>query len=882
MRAVRVWLSRLLDIFTGGQRDRAVREEIQQHLDLLTEEHMRRGLSRAEAELAARKSFGGVDQVVATYRDQRGWPRLGRLVQDAGFAWRQLWRDRRFTAAAVIVLGLGVGVSHLFFTLTYAHTLRGLPIPAVDRVLYVSTATQQGPAQGLSYQEFIDLRASQQAFVDLAAFTNTPITLGGEGEVPDRLDAAYTTGSGFSLAGVTAVHGRLFTPDDERKGAAPVLVLTERVWTNRYGRHPDVLGHVVLVGGTPVTIVGVVPDASGMPSAAAVFLPLVQQPGLVDTPRGSRALRVFGRVRDGAPLADAVAEVLAIGTQWESAFPQSNRGIRLVAVPIDQQYGAPLAGWLPFLLAGMVVVAVASANVGNLMLTRGAQRARELAIRTALGASRGRVVRQLLMESALIAAVACGLGFVISRAGLVAQQNRVPENALPYWINYSMDAVTLVAAPAITVATAVVFALIPAFAASRTDVVLVLKDGSRGDTGRRGTGRAATAFLAVELALAIVLLTQVGRNVNPFGRDVPTDRLLDDRRVFTGALTMAPGDANDPTVRRAFFDSVVDRMAKLPGVTAVSLASHLPLGGASSRRLALAARPLGSGETAPSVLSVQVSPAYFDALDLPLKGGRAFRVDEASATHGPVIVNERLAQLHFPGADPIGQRIALMPESAAAAQPEWRTIVGVVPDVRQRDLPQAQPVAYLPLAASPPASVWLLVRSPASATSLAGPVREALRQLDPGVPLSNPRTLAMATRDLTWVGRVSASFASIVCIATFVLATVGLYAVVAHRAAQRRRECGLRMVLGARTGALVRLVTGQVRTALLLGLVLGLLGAAAWDRAFSPASQSAVRMVDPLVLAVAVGVLALAVGLGCALPIRRAVSVSPADVLRDE
>jgi len=556
--------------------------------------------------------------------------------------------------------------------------------------------------------------------------------------------------------------------------------------------------------------------------------------------------------------------------------------------------GAPFAGWLPFLLAGLIVVAVASANVGNLMLTRGTQRARELAIRTALGASRGRVVRQLLMESALIGGVACALGFVISRAGVAANRNGIPENLLPYWINYSVDAVTLAGLPAIALVTAAVFALIPAYAASRTDVVSVLKDGGRADTGRRGAGRAATAFLAVELALAILLLAQVGApSISSLGNDVPTDRLLEDRRVFTGALTMAPGSGVELDARRAFFQEIVDTMSALPGVTSVALASHLPLSGAASRRLHVADRPLGSGDAAPSVLSVDVSPGYFDALNLPLTRGRWFRADEARAETGPVIINERLASLHFPGSDPIGKRIAVVSESAevnrrpaeqtrgAAAPPEWRTIVGVVADLRQRAVPEVQPIAYLPFGAAPPASVWLLVRSSSDAASLAAPVREALRQLDPGVPLSNPRTLAMATRDLTWANRVSARFASIVCIATFVLATVGLYAVVAHRAAQRRREFGLRVVLGARTSTLVRLVTGNVQTAVWIGLVLGLAGAMAWDRAFSPARQT-LRVIDPLVLAVVVGALAVAVALGCAVPIRRAVGMSPADVLREE
>ena len=883
MTSIRVMLSRLMDILVRGRRERRVQEEVQHHLDHLADEYMRRGLSNHDAVMAARKSFGGVDQVLADYRDQRGWPWLDRVVQDARFAVRQVARDGGFTATAVVVLGLGIGVSHLFFNLTYAHTMRSLPIPSVDRVLFLSTAAQQGQAQGLSYPEFIDLRATQRTFVDLAAFANVPITLGGDGEVPDRVDAAYATGSGFALVGVSAVHGRLFTTEDERAGALPVLVLTERIWRDRYARHPDVLGRTALVGGVPATIVGVVSDASGFPSAAAVFLPLIQQPGITAATRDSRGLRVFGRLNAHVPITDAAEELVAFGTRWEAAFPATNRGIRVVAVPIDERYGGVLQGWLPFMLAGLIVVSVASANVGNLLLTRGASRARELAIRTALGASRGRVVRQLLMESALISGGACVVGFLVSRAGLAAYRGGVPENVLPYWIHYSMDGVVTTALPLLAVATAAVFALVPAYIVSRTEVVSALKEGGRTGTGRRGAGWAATAFLAVELALTVVLLTQVGAaTVNSFAHDVPSDRLLDDTRVLTGALTLPVASTATPEWRSQFLDRVLARMATLPGVAAVSLISHLPLGGASGRRLHLAERPLGAGDAAPLIGTVDIDADYFAAIGLSVTRGRPFAADEARAEAKTIIVNERLASLHFSGVEPVGQRIAVLSDGAATAAPEWRTIVGVVPDVRQRPVPEVQPIAYLPMGTTSPGAVWLLVRSTIDAGDLAGPVREALRQLDPNVPLSNPRTLAAATRDLTWNNRISARLATVVCLATFILATVGLYAVVAHRAAQRRREFGLRVALGARAPALVRLVTGHVQAAVLLGLLLGLAGAIAWDRAFAPARQTALRVADPLVLAVALCVLALVVGLGCALPIRRAVGVSPADVLRQE
>lgn len=881
MRAVRVMVSRWLDVFVGQQRDRRVREEVEQHLDLLTDDFMRQGLSPAEAALAARKAFGGVDQVLAQYRDQRGWPWLGRLLQDGAFAARQLTRDGAFTATAVAVLGLGIGVSHLFFTLTYAHTMHSLPIPAVDRVLYLSTAGQQGQSLGLSYPEFRDLE-SVRAFSDLAGFTNTQVTLGGEGEVPDRVDAAYATASGFRIAGATARLGRLFAADDERTGAPTVVLLTERVWRDRYAMDPAVPGRRALVGGVPATIVGVVADASGFPSAAAVFLPLAQQPGLTATPRDGRGLRVFGRLHDQAGPGDAVAEVAAVSAAWEAAYPASNRGIRMVAVPIDERYNGPVQGWLPFMLAGLIVVAVASANVGNLLLTRGAARAREVAIRTALGASRGRVARQLLIESTFIGVAACAVGFLVSRTALAAYGSGVPAGVLPYWIDYAVDRVVAIALLVISLATVVVCALVPAFVVSRTEVVSVLKDGGRADTGRASSGWGATAFLGLELALAVVLLTQVGAaTVNSLAHDVPTDRLLYDTRVLTGALSV-PVVAGAPTgARREYVDAVLARTATLPGVTAASLSSHLPLGGAAVRRLHLSGRPMGAGEAAPLVGALEVTAGYFDVIGMPLARGRAFAATDHGGGSMTVIINERLARLHFPAVDPVGQRIAVVAEATTTAEPEWRTIVGVVGDLRQRPLPDVQPLAYLPMGAAP-ASAWLLVRAGTDAAPLTGPVREVLRQLDPNLPLSNPRTLAAATRDLTWAGRVSARLATMVCLATFLLATVGLYAVVAHRAAQRRREFGLRVVLGARAPALIALVTGHVRVAVLIGLAGGVAGAIAWDRTFSPVRQTALRVADPLVLAVALGVLALVVALGCAVPVRRAIGISPAEALREE
>ena len=431
MRAFHTMLSRAIDFLVRRRRDARLDEEIQAHLALLAAEFEDKGLSPAEASLAARRAFGGVDQVTYAYRARRGWPGLDALVQDCRFAWRLLRRDVRYSATIAAVLGLGIGVSHLFFTLTYAHTVRGLPMPDVEDVLDVSTLDTQGTTRGVSYADFADLRRVQTGFQDLAAFANAPVGLAEPDRAAERVDAAYTTAAAFAQSRVTAVLGRVLTEHDEEPGRPPVAVIAERLWRQRFAGDQAVLGRVVEVGERPVTIVGVVSDESGFPSAAALWLPLAHMPGLVTTSRAARTLRVFGRTRDGSSEATVRAEVESIGERLAEAYPDTNRNMRWRVVPIDERFLSSRAGWLPFMLAGAIVIAVAAVNVANLMLVRTARRVREFAIRTSLGATRGRLVRQLLIESCTVATLAAAVGLAVSRFGVWMHERGIPEQVMP-------------------------------------------------------------------------------------------------------------------------------------------------------------------------------------------------------------------------------------------------------------------------------------------------------------------------------------------------------------------------------------------------------------------------------------------------------------------
>jgi predicted permease len=874
-----VWLARVLDLVLRSRREARLDEEIAAHLAALQSEHETRGLSPQDAALAARRAFGGPDRVKAQVRDVRGWPWLESLRQDVSFAMRRLARDRALSVPLVLVLSLGIGVSHLFFTLTYAYTMRGLPIAGVDRVFAIWTVAPDGTEAGVSHAELLDLRAAQHTFARVAAYTTAPITLGDEGRAPDRLDATYTTASGFEIAGVRAVTGRVLSEDDDRQGAPLAVVLTERVWQTRYQRDASVVGRQVLVNGAAATVVGIAPDASGFPTASAVFLPVWASPAAGESRRDMRTLRVFARLAEGKTAGDIAAAIEPLTAALTAALPVGTPAVRLAIAPINTRFfGGRIRGWLPFITAGVIVIAVASSNAGNLLLAGARARAREVAVRTAMGASRGRIVRQLLVESLVAGAIAAAIGFAISRLGVRGYEAQIPAGSMPYWFDHSIDPMVFAAVWLLALAAVILFAVAPALYASRTAVIAVLTDGGRADTGRRRGHAGGTLFLAVQLGLALILVAQVG--VATLLQDDPlaTDPLLDDNRVLTGTLTLPAASYDAIDERRAFQARVEERLRAIPGMVDVAWASGVPVEGSGEQVLAI--EGVQEGATPRRAFGVDIDPGYFRLLGAALVRGRGFSDRDGLSGERVVIVNQRLATLYFPGEDAIGRRVALRARTVQGPD-AWATIVGIAADIRHRPgAPAAVPIVYTPIAASAPATTVLFARR-STAVASAGDVREALREVDASVPLYRVRTLAAATRDATWVARMSATLANTVTLSAFVLATFGLFAVVSHRTAVLYREIGLRMALGASRVRIVRLVIGSVQSALTAGLLLGGLGVLAWNRAFAPPAADGTAP-SSLTLVAVFGALAATAILGGLVPTWRAVRASPAEALRRE
>jgi len=880
---MRTFISRMLDVVFRRRREDRLSDELQAHLDLIADDYVAQGMSPADARLAARKAFGGVDQMKMRYRDQRGLPIVDALMQDVRFAIRVLTRDRGFALTAILVLGVGLGVNNMFFTLVYAHKFRGVDINGVERVMHISTFDDRGTNRLTSLPEFTDLQSATTSFSGLAAYANGVATVGDEGRAPDRFTAAYVTANAFPLLGLAPSLGRLPSADADRPGGETVVLLGSDAWRQRYGSDPQILGRSVLVNGSPATVVGIIPERSGFPSTASVWLPIGQLPDLKPD-RSARTLNVIGRLRDGASEEAARSETETIFGRFEAAYPASNRNVRARVVPLNVRLLGSLDGWMPFIWAGTIVILVACANAANLMMARAVHRAPEIAIRTSLGASRARIVGQLLIEALVIAGAAAGVGAIISMAGVRAVQTGIPDGAIPYWNASTMDRVVFGGLVALSLATTVVFGLIPALHASRTDVNRTLKDGGRASTAG-GIGVLTGAFLSVELALAMILLAQVAVASYIASRPLPTDTKINTAEIVTAAVTLPAAAYGSAQQRNDYFVRLEDRLKARAEVVGVSRATVLPGGGTGPRRLEVRGREQQEGEPAPTVLTIEISPHYFETLALSVLKGRDFTPLDGRPGNTAAIVNERFAQVFLKGSDAIGVQLAVTAATAPAnAEPQWVTVVGLAPNLRQQGaggVEQETPVVYVPIDVAAPATSALLVRHGVDPERAADVVRSEAQAVDPNVPLYSMRTLERAVREAQWNRHMSAVLADTVTWMSVLLAVVGLYAVTAQRVTLKTREIGLRMALGARSTQIARAVITGLRVPLVAGLLLGTAGSMVWDGAYASGLAGVYASAPPTLLKIA-GFIVVLVVVSCSIPLRRATRMNPIAALRHD
>ncbi len=878
---MRVWLTRVAAVLFRRRREDRLSSEIEQHLSQLADDFKRDGLSDADARLAARRQFGNVDAVRIAHREQRGWRILDTIAQDVRFALRVLARERGFAVTAMLVLGVGLGVNNLFFTLVYSFKFRGVPIEQVERVMSISTFDDRGSNRAISVPEFDELRRRQTSFQGLAGYVNGVVTIGDRDRTPDRFDATYVAAGAFELLGIAPSMGRLPSAAEDRPGQAPVVLLGAEAWRLRYANDPQILGRTVLVNGSPATVIGIVPDRSGFPSTANVWLPLGQWPNWKDD-RSARSLLVVGRLRDGVTVEAARSEIESIYGGFESTYPDTNRNLRARVVTLNEQLLGALDGWWQFIMAGIIVILVACANVANLMLARALNRAPEIAIRASLGASRARVIVQLLIEAGFIALGGAVIGALVSLAGVRAIDAGIPDGILPYWFVDTMDLTVFAALGGLALVTVIIFGLVPALHASRTDVNQTLKNAGRGATITPGMRIWTGGFLTVQLALAMILFAQVAVASYIANQDIPTDANISTTDIVTGSITLPAASYPTADRRREFFVRLEERLRARSEIVASSRATLLPGDQSGSRRLHVRGQELPPGAPTPAVLTIETAPGYLETLALGVLRGRDFTALDGIGGTPVAIVNERFAEVFLGGADPIDAEVAVSPANQAPpAQPQWLRVVGVAPTIRQLSAGAQSPVLYIPITASAPATSSFMVRHRVDPEAAAAVLRAEAHAVDPDVPLYRMRTLKQAVRDAQWNRHTSAVLADTVTYMSVLLAIVGLYAVTAQRVTLKTREIGLRMALGAGAWQLGSVIIGGLRVPLLLGLLLGTAGSMGWDDAFSSGVAGVYASAPPTLLKVA-GFLTLVVIISCAIPVRRAITMNPTTALRHD
>jgi putative ABC transport system permease protein len=834
--------------------------ELRDHFERQVADGLRQGLDEDEARRRARLQFGGIEQVKEDCRDARGTRWAENLWHDLRFALRSLRKSPAFTAAAVCTLALGIGANAAIFSVVNAVFLRPLPYRDPSRLMW-ATEYQPKSNQTIVYTpEYAAWKEQNRTFDYLEGFgTTTGMNLSVAGQPAMRVDVANVTPGFFPMVGVAPHMGRQFSPEESQ---AAVAIVSDSFWRASLDADPAVLGHTVTLNGKSWTIVGVMPPGFVYPDApsAAVWLPGAVPPGTSDPSGGMHFVQgVVGRLKPGVTAEQARADLSVIARRMDNLYPKPWFGMHLAAtvrvVPLQQQLGGNSRAAL-LVLTGAVafILLIACANVANLFLTRAVARAREISIRTAIGASRGRLVQLLLTESLALGAMGGALGMVLLFWGRTALTFLIPREISP---DIPIDWHVVVFAVACALTAGMLFGLAPAVAASRIRL---------STTGRHGS-RIRGGLVVCQLALSLILLTGAGLLLRSFVVLFTSQPGFDPHQVLTASVSLSPPNLYGPRQQIAFAARVVASLESIPGVEYAAVSNQPPFGTFNAIGSGLHAE--GQEETAVTVVFTRATANYFTALRVPLIAGRAFRAGDGDVA----ILNQTLARVLFPNRDPVGQRIAVN------AKDPLLTVVGVVADTRHRALDdKIWPELFQPFEWKPSPFLTLVIRSAADVTSA---VRSAVQAIDPNQPLFRILPLEDQLSDSLAERRRRAVLLGLFAALALAIAAVGVYGVMSYAVTRRTHEVGIRLALGAqRSDVLLTFLVSGLRLAG-LGIVAGLLGARALTHLLNTFLYG-VRPTDPYTFLVVSAALAAAAAVASYLPARRATRVDPLVALRHE
>ena len=883
MKSVRAFVMRLFGVFGSKGSERELSAEIESHLQLHVDDNIRAGMTPVEARRRAVIALGSVEGTKEAYRDRRGLPAIESLVKDVRYGTRTLMRSPGFALAGIAVLGLGIGLNSAIFTVVNAVVLRPLPFAESERIMRVwhtpPPQTFTDPVFPLSPANFIDWDQQNQTFERMAIYRGGRRTLTGSGE-PDAVVVLRASADFLPILGITPIIGHGFTRADDRIGGTRTVLLSEPFFRTRFGGDRSILGKAIVLDGVQYTVIGVVPRPNTFIQTADVFAPLLWTQQEV-AERANHNYRAIGRLKPGVSVAQAQADVAAIARRLELQYPNENKDWGALVRPLQQDMIGDVRQSLLVLLGAVaLVLLIACANLANLMLVRTHGRAREIAVRGALGAGRLRVVQQLLTEGMLLG-VGGGLAGFAAAYFAVDALTVAFGAALPRATEVAVDGRVLAFTGVVAVATGMMAAFVPAWKLTGRDVNDALKTGASRGSSSSGDGRLRNLLVVSEVALALMLLIGAGLLIRSLSGIRAVDPGFDPRNVLTAFINLPEAKYPTPERRNQFFAGLAQSLRALPGVESAAWIDTVPLsGGGSSQYVAVEGQPVVKDSELPVVAVRLPTPGYFQTARIPFIAGRDFTDADGLGRPRVVIVSENTASRLWPGQDPIGKRLTL-----TMMEKEPAEVVGVVREVKdgalQDTAAQSETIVYAPAAQFGQNGSMLVMRTTGDPRQQTRAMIAAVRALDPEQPVLNIQTLEEIVEQSLGQRPLAMMLLAAFALLALVLATVGIYSVLAYTVRQRVREIGIRLALGAPVKGLLGMIVVEGLKPTLAGVGLGLLMAAALVRVMETLLFGVSRY-DPGTFSV-VALLMLAVGIVATLvPAYRATRVDPIVTLRSE